>query len=99
MEATNYHLKNTPQMHDQFETIPKGTKKIFLNSRRHLSAIAHEPKRGCHFQHPEQILREDTKMVLTIFQHYCRMFNINLFKHGENKDVVDGLNNKLIYML
>jgi hypothetical protein len=27
------------------------------------------------------------------------MFNINLFKHGENKDVVDGLNNKLIYML
>jgi hypothetical protein len=24
---------------------------------------------------------------------------MNVFKHGENKDVVDGLNNKLIYML
>jgi hypothetical protein len=27
------------------------------------------------------------------------MSNINVFKHGENKDVIDGLNNKLIYML
>jgi hypothetical protein len=27
------------------------------------------------------------------------MSNINLFKHGENKDVIDGLNNKLISML
>jgi hypothetical protein len=24
---------------------------------------------------------------------------MNVFKHGENKNVVDGLNNKLIYML
>jgi hypothetical protein len=24
---------------------------------------------------------------------------MNVFKHGENKDVIDGLNNKLIYML
>jgi hypothetical protein len=24
---------------------------------------------------------------------------MKVFKHGENKDVVDGLNNKLIYML
>jgi hypothetical protein len=24
---------------------------------------------------------------------------MNIFKHGENKDAVDGLNNKLIYML
>jgi hypothetical protein len=27
------------------------------------------------------------------------MSNINPFKHGENKDVIDGLNNKLIYKL
>jgi hypothetical protein len=27
------------------------------------------------------------------------MSNINFFKHGENKDVVDGLNNKLIYKI
>jgi hypothetical protein len=27
------------------------------------------------------------------------MSNINLFKHGEKKDVIDGLNNKLISML
>jgi hypothetical protein len=27
------------------------------------------------------------------------MFNMHVFKHGENKDVADGLNNKLIYML
>jgi hypothetical protein len=24
---------------------------------------------------------------------------MNVFEHGENKDVIDGLNNKLIYML
>jgi hypothetical protein len=24
---------------------------------------------------------------------------MNLFKHGENKNVIDGLNNKFIYML
>jgi hypothetical protein len=27
------------------------------------------------------------------------MSNINLFKHGENKNVIEGLNNKLISML
>jgi hypothetical protein len=31
MEATTCHLKNTPHMHDQFEMIPKGTKKIILD--------------------------------------------------------------------
>jgi hypothetical protein len=83
-------------MHDQFETISEGTRKFFLNSRRHLSTIAREPKRESHFQHPEHILHDDTKMVLASFQNYCQMSNINLFRHGENKDVIDGLNNKLI---
>jgi hypothetical protein len=79
--------------------IPKETRKFFLNSRRHLSTIAREPKRESHFQHPEHILRDDKNMVLTSFQHLCQMSNMNVFKHGESKDVVDGLNNKLIYML
>jgi hypothetical protein len=96
MEATTYHLKNNPHMHDQFEMIPREQRKLFLNSRRHLSTIAHEPKRESHFQHPEHILRDDTKTVLTNFQHYCQMSNMNVFKHGENKDAVDGLNYKLI---
>jgi hypothetical protein len=80
MEATTYHLKNTPHMHDQFERIPEGTKKkIFLNSRRHLSAIARESERESHFQHPEHILCNDTNMALTSFQYYCLMSDMNFF--------------------
>jgi hypothetical protein len=78
---------------------PRKQRKIFLNSRLHLLAIARESERESHFQHPEHMLRDDTKMVLTSFQHYCRMSNMNVLKHGENKDVIDGLNNKLIQML
>jgi hypothetical protein len=70
--------------------------KFILYSRRYLSTIAREPMRESRFQHPEHILCSDTKMVLTSFQHYCQMSNMKVFKHGENKDVVDGLNNKLI---
>jgi hypothetical protein len=42
------------------------------------------------------MLRGDTKLILKSFQHYCQMFNMNLPKHGEDKNVIDGLNNKLI---
>jgi hypothetical protein len=75
---------------------PRKQRKVFSISRRHLSVIAREPKRGSHFQHPKQILHDDTKMVLTSFQNYCQISNINLFKHEQNKNVIDGLNNKLI---
>jgi hypothetical protein len=62
--------KNTPHMHDQFGMIPEEIKKIvFSISRQHLSTIACEPTRESHFQHPEHILRDDTKMVLRSFQH------------------------------
>jgi hypothetical protein len=58
---------------------PREQRKIFFNSRRHLSTIAREPKRESHFQHLELILRDDTKMVLTSFQHWCQMSNMNIF--------------------
>jgi hypothetical protein len=45
------------------------------------------------------MLRGDTKLVLKSFQHYYQMFNMNLPKHGEDKNVIDGLNNKLIKIL
>jgi hypothetical protein len=45
------------------------------------------------------MLRGDMKLVLKSFQHYCQMFNMNLPKHGEDKNVIDGLNNKLIKIL
>jgi hypothetical protein len=96
MEATTCYLKNNPHMHVQFKMIPEEIRKFFSISRRHLSTIAREPKRESHFQHPEHILRDDTKMVLISSQHYCQISNMNVFKHGENKDVIDGLNNKLI---
>jgi hypothetical protein len=68
MEATTCHLKNNPHMHDQLEMIPEGTKKILLEFRRHVSTVAREPKGESQFQHPEHILCDDTKMVLTSFQ-------------------------------
>jgi hypothetical protein len=72
MEAPTCHLKNNPHMHDQFEMIPEGTSKFFLNSRRHLSTTARESGRENHFQ------------------HWCQISNMNVYKHGENNDVVDG---------
>jgi hypothetical protein len=45
------------------------------------------------------MLRDDMKLVLKSFQHYCQMLNMNLPKHGEDKNVIDGLNNKLIKIL
>jgi hypothetical protein len=45
------------------------------------------------------MVRGDTKLVLKSFQHYYQMFNMNLPKHGEDRKVIDGLNNNLIKIL
>ena len=81
LEVTTYHPNNKLHMHDQLVIRPEETKRTSLRS----TATSVNPctwTREEHFQHREHVLRDDTKMVLISFQHYCQPSKLNPSKHG-----------------
>ena len=78
MEVTNHHLKNIPHMHDWLEIILEENKKNLLKSMA-TSFSKGTWTRGGYDQHPDHILRDDTKMVLQSFQQYYELFDMILF--------------------
>ena len=84
-------------IHDELEMIPEEQRELYSDPWRHLSANAHGP---------EKVTSSIQNTYFVVIQNWfsrvpntSTKFPCESLKHGEDKNVIDGLNNKFINIL